>query len=404
MNKNKLRVAVLFGGISPEHEVSIISGLQAIEHLDKEKFEAIPVYITKEGKWYSGPELTKIETFRNLAAISEKGFQVTVTFDSNKKGLLVTRRRNFFNKFSEIVSVDVIFPVFHGGLGENGGLAGIYESMQLPYVGPGITGGALGMDKIVMKQLFMQTGIPIARWCGIYRSAFEKDRSLVIKKIESVLRYPMFVKPATGGSSIGTTKAHNKKELENAIEVAAVFDRKLVVEESIENAREINVSVLGNAGSELMVSVCEEVFSENKLLTFEDKYIGEESKTGKGVKSHGMLSTKRQIPAIFSKEIERRIQETAKKVFETLEGSGVSRIDFLYQQKTKKIFVIESNTIPGSLSFYLWEASGLSFKDMLTKLINLALERYEESQKNTTTFSTNILEKFNAGGSKSKLR
>jgi D-alanine-D-alanine ligase len=289
--------------------------------------------------------------------------------------------------------IDVIFPAFHGGLGENGGFPGIFEAMDLPYVGPGITGGALGMDKIVMKMLFQQADIPVTRWQWFYRSAWEKDPSALVTKIEKELKYPFFVKPATGGSSIGTTKAHNKKELENAIEVAAVFDSRIIVEESFENAREINVSVLGNAGSDLMVSVCEEVFAAGEVLTFEDKYVGN-SKGG----AKGMAQTKRQIPADIPKDIEKKIQTTAKKVFDTLLGSGVCRIDFLYKEKTQEIKVIEENTIPGSLSFYLWEASGLSFKDMNTKLIALAIERYEDTQKNVTTFSSNILKDFNASG------
>lgn len=399
MNTKK-RVAVFFGGVSPEHEVSVITGLQAIENLDSEKFEAIPVYIAKDGKWYSGPELTKIETFRKLNSVPEHASQVTVSFDKEQKGLRFVKK-NFFSKSSEIQPIDVIFPAFHGGLGENGGFSGIYEAMHLPYVGPGITGGALGMDKMVMKQLFMQADIPITKWCGTYRNIWENDREIVIKNIEKELKYPMFVKPATGGSSIGTTKAHNKKELEHAIEVAAVFDKKIVVEESFEDAREINVSVIGNAGSELMVSVCEEVFSSGEVLTYEDKYVGNSKKAGNS--SNGMAQTKRQIPAHIPKDLEKKIQETAKKVFETLDGSGVCRIDFLYREKTKEIKVIEENTIPGSLSFYLWEATGLSFKNMLTKLIDLAIERYDESQKNTTTFSSNILANYQSRGVKTKV-
>lgn len=398
---NKKRIAVLFGGVSPEHEVSIITGLQAIENLDKEKFEAIPVYIAKDGKWYAGDALSKIETYRNLSSLSEKATEVTISFDKENKGFRFLTKKSFFSKSPETISVDVIFSAFHGGLGENGGFSGVYESMHLPYVGPGITGGALGMDKIVMKQLFMQAGIPIAKWRMVYRNDLEKNQTSVVKMLENELTYPFFVKPATGGSSIGTTKANNKKELEQALEVAAVFDRRIIVEESIEKAREINISVIGNAGSELLVSACEEVFSSNKLLTYEDKYIGEETKLGG--KSQGMVSTKRQIPAVIPKEIEKKIKEIAKKVFETLESSGVSRIDFLYQEKSGKIFVIESNTIPGSLSFYLWEASGLPFKEMLTKLIDLAIARYKESQKNTTTFTTNILENFKSGSKSGKI-
>lgn len=398
----KIRVAVLFGGKSTEHEVSVITGIQAIENFDREKFDVFPIYVTKEGKWYSGPELANIETFRKIHLIPDKATQVVFSFDKDQKGFRPVGKKtiNLFNRSSDILPIDVILPTFHGGLGENGGFAGLFETMDLPYVGPGITGGTLAMDKVVMKQLFEQENIAISKWFWFYRNAWNANRKIIITKIEEQLKYPLFVKPATGGSSIGTTKVHSTKELENAIEVAVLFDRKIVVEESVENAREFNISVMGNAGSELAVSVCEEVFSSNSLLTYEDKYMGEELKMGTGAKSQGMLSTKRQLPANISRELSKKMQMLAMNVFETLDGSGVSRIDFLYQEKTNKIFVIESNTIPGCLSFYLWDASGLKYKDMLTKLIDLAFERYNDSKENSVTFSTNILENFKVGGSK----
>lgn len=390
---NKKRIAVIFGGKSPEHEVSIITGIQAIENFDKEKFDILPVYVAKDGRWFSGPEFAKIETYSKSMLSYPKSSQRTVSLDNQDNGLLTIEQKSFFNKPHK-EKVDVIFPTFHGGLGENGGASGLFEMMDVPYVGPGITGGVLGMDKIVMKQVLEHADIPIAKWEWFYRKAFQKDPGSVLDTIEKKLRYPLFIKPACGGSSIGTSKAANRKELMNAIEVAAVFDAKIVVEEAIENAREINISVLGNAGSDLQVSLCEEVFSDNSLLTYEDKYLGSESKNG--TKSQGMASTKRQIPADIPKDITEKIKDTAKKVFESLNASGVSRIDFLYQEKTQKIFVIEINTIPGSLSFYLWEPSGLTTKNLLTKLVDLAYERYDEAKKNTTTFSSNILENFDA--------
>lgn len=397
----KKRVAALFGGESPEHEVSIITGIQAIEHLDKEKFEVLPIYISKEGKWYTGDSLGKIETYKNLHTISQKNVQNTVSLDTENRGI-VPLNKSVFKKTVSVDAIDIIFPTFHGGLGENGGTAGVFEMMHLPYVGPGIAGGVLGMDKIVMKQVLHSAGIQIAKWDWFFRNDFQDDSTGVIKKIEKNLQYPLFVKPANGGSSIGTTRVTNKKELLHAIEVACVFDSKIVVEEGIENAKEINISVLGNAGSALEVSLCEEVFTENSLLTYEDKYLGSETKSG--AKSQGMASTKRKIPADIPDGITKQIQQIAKHVFNILNASGVSRIDFLYQPKTKKIFVVEINTIPGSLSFYLWEPSGLSFKNLLTKLIDLAYKRYEEKNKNTTTFSSNILDNFASNkGSKGKI-
>lgn len=391
MIDKKIRVGVFFGGKSPEHEISIITGIQAIEHFDKERFEVIPVYVAKSGKWYSGPELTKIENYKNLLSVTEKATQETISFDDKEKGLrtIASSSINPFNKSHSIEKLDVIFSAFHGGLGENGGFAGIFEAMDLPHVGPGITGGVLGMDKVVMKQVFEANDIPITKWIWFYRSAWKSD----YKTAEKYLTYPVFVKPASGGSSIGTTKAHNRKELENAIEVAAVFDKKIIIEEAFEDAREINVSVVGNAGKHVAVSVCEEVFASGELLTYEDKYVG----TSKTKGSKGMVATKRQIPANIPEEIAEKIQELAAKVFNVLDGSGVSRIDFLYREKTKEIVVLEINTVPGSLSFYLWEASGLPFKSLLSRLIDIAYERYNDAKKNTITFTTNILENFGAG-------
>ena len=399
MQSKKTTVALFFGGVSPEHEVSVITGIQAIENIDREKFDVLPVYIAKDGRWYTGPELTKIETYRNLLRIPEKATQETVSMDNKEKCLRpLTKKSMFpFRKAPNRQPIDVIFPCFHGGLGENGGLAGVFEAIDIPYVGPGITGGVLGMDKVVMKQLFHDKGIPITKYQWFFRNSWEKERDLILRKLEKVLKYPMFVKPANGGSSIGTGKVKNKKELENAIEIAVVFDRKILIEESFENSREINISVIGNAGTDdLMISVCEEVFSSGEILTYEDKYMGN-SKTGA---SKGIARTKREIPAKIPKEIERKIRKTAIDVFNVLDASGVARIDFLYQERTGEIVVLEINTIPGSLSFYLWKATGLSFKNMLTKLIKLAIERHEDSKKNTTTFQSNILKNFNTVRSK----
>jgi D-alanine-D-alanine ligase len=397
---NKKRIAVIFGGKSPEHEVSVITGLQVIENIDREKFDVLPIYVAKDGRWFSGPELLKIETYRNLGLIPDKTTQEAIVPNDAQKGLmpLVKTSLNPFKK-NESQPIDVILPTFHGGIGESGSFQGMFDIMNIPYVGPSVLGGVLSMDKVVMKQLFLQNELPITKYLWFNRSAFEKDRSSVLKSVEKELRYPLFIKPSNGGSSIGTTKAHNKKELENAIEVANLFDRRFIVEESFENSREINISVIGNAGSELMTSVCEEVFSSGEVLTYEDKYVGGGKQTGS---SKGMASTKRKIPADLPKAVEEKIQSLAKQAFFVLESGGVARVDFLVNKKTQNVVILEINNPPGSMAYYLWEASGLSFKDMLTKLIDLAVERYEDTQKNTMTFSSNILQDLHLGGTKGK--
>lgn len=396
----KKRVAVIFGGKSPEHEVSVITGLQAIENIDREKFDVLPIYVAKDGRWFSGQELLKIETYRNLGLIPDKATQEAVVPSDEEKGLMPLAKAslNPFKK-NESQPIDVILSTFHGGIGESGSFQGMFDIMNVPYVGPSVLGGALSMDKVVMKQLFLQNGLPITKYLWFNRSMFEKDRTSVLQSIEKELHYPLFIKPSNGGSSIGTTKAHNKKELENAIEVACLFDRRFIVEESFENSREINISVIGNTGAELMTSVCEEVFSSGEVLTYEDKYVGGGKKAGA---SKGMASTKRKIPADLPKAVEEKIQSLAKQAFSVLESGGVARVDFLVNKKSHEVVVLEINNPPGSMAYYLWEASGLPFKDMLTKLIDLAVERYDEIQKNTTMFSSNILQDFKLGGVKGK--
>lgn len=394
----KKRVAVLFGGKSPEHEVSVITGLQVLEHIDKDVYDVQAVYVAKDGRWFSGDELLTIATYRNLLTIPQKAIQEAIIPSDTEKSLLPITRQSL-NPFKKnaVQVIDVLLPTFHGGIGESGSFQGMFDIMNIPYVGPSVLGGALSMDKVVMKQLFLHNDLPITKYRWFSRNAFEKNQSEIVKIIEKELTYPVFVKPANGGSSIGTTKAHNKKELVNAIEVANVFDKRFIVEESFENAKEINISVIGNAGSELMTSVCEEVFSSGEVLTYEDKYVGGGKKQSS---SKGMASTTRQIPAKLSKSVEEKIQSLAKKSFAVLESSGVARVDFLVHKKTEEVVILEINNPPGSMAYYLWEKSGLPFTDMISKLITLAIERYQDENKNTKTFSSNILENFNMQGTK----
>jgi D-alanine-D-alanine ligase len=392
---DKKKVAVIFGGISPEHEVSVITGLQALENLDKDKFIGIPVYVSKDGELFTGNELLKIETYRNLLEIPQKSQRAQPYLDNKEKGIQPVSS-SLISLRQKIVDIDVIFPCFHGGVGENGAFQGFFDLTNIPYVGSGVLGSAVGFDKIATKQLFAQAGLSITKYYWFYCTSWEKDQTRVLKEIKQKLSLPLFVKPANAGSSIGVAKAKNDDELQNAIEVALLFDRKIIVEEAFEG-REINISVLGNSGSELETSVCEEVFPSKDLLSYDDKYNSENGKT------KGMASTSRKIPADLTPEIEAKIQSMAKLAYQALDCAGLARIDFMFNEKTNEIIILEINTIPGSLSFYLWEPKGVKFKKLLTRLIELALERHEEAQKLTTSFPTNILANFNPKGKASKI-
>lgn len=385
---DKKIVAVMFGGVSPEHEVSVITGIQVLENLEQTKFTGIPVYVAKDGHWYTSDFAGQIENYRNLKDVVDNSQEVTLTFEQELK--FVSQKSGIFKK-EKLMPIDLAFPCFHGGLGENGGIQGLLEIAGIPYVGSGILGSALGMDKVLMKQIFFQNDLPIAKYLWVYRSEIENDSIQIIQKIEHQLKYPLFVKPASAGSSIGINKAKNYSELANALEVAAHFDQKIIIEEGFEDAKEINISILGNSGGQLIDSVCEEVFAKSGFLNYDDKYQGNSGK------SKGMVSTTRQIPAQISNDLTKKIADLAKLAFSSLNCAGLARIDFLVQEKSKELIVLEVNTIPGSLAYYLWEASGLKFKDLISKLIDLADERFVDSQKNIKTFSSNILENFKSG-------
>ena len=389
---DKKKVAVIFGGVSPEHEVSVITGLQTLENLDKEKFIGIPVYVSKNGELFTGDALLKIDNYRNLPTISQKAQQIQPYLDNKQAGFQTV---SGFLK-GKVIDVDAIFPCFHGGTGEGGAFQGLFELMNLPYVGSGVLASSTGMDKVIMKQLFRQSELPITRYYWFYRKTWTENQEKVLKDIQTKLTFPLFIKPANAGSSIGVAKVKNDDELQNALEVALLFDRKVIVEEAF-IGREINISVLGNSGGNLETSVLEEVIPSKDLLSYDDKYNSENGK------SKGMASTSRKIPANLPKEIEEKIQTLAKLAFQTLDCAGLVRIDFMISEKERKIIILEVNTIPGSLSFYLWEPKGIKFKELLTRLIDLALERFAEAQENTTSFPTNILQNFNPRGKATKI-
>jgi D-alanine-D-alanine ligase len=383
---SKLKIAFFFGGVSPEHEVSIITAIQAMASLPPE-YESIPVYVGKTGEIYTGDRLKDIKTYQNLELVNQIAEHIALP-SSPAKAELIPLSKGLFKSGSR--PFDIIFPLFHGGVGEGGWIQGMAEFYQVPIVGTGLTGATIGMDKVAMKAAFDGANIQQAPYIWFYRHDWYAKQATFVKEIETHLKYPIFVKPSRGGSSIGTTCTKTKVELIRAIDLAAALDTRIVVEEGITEAREINISVMGNAGHELTTSACEEVFHEgSEFLDFKDKYL-----TGEGTK--GMAATYRTIPAKITSEIQAKIQETAKLIFNLFDCAGLVRLDFLV--KDKEVYCIEINTIPGCLSFYIWEKCGYPYPKLLDHLIKLALLKHEEVKQLQTDFTSPILTNISSNG------
>jgi len=390
----KLRVGILFGGRSGEHEVSLLSAASVLNAIDKEKYDVVPIGITKEGRWLTAEHAEnllagklQIEP-RNLragdpdmtepAAVLHRGEAAVFPPEPvhRDKGLVPFQAdASPLRRASDrAINVDVIFPVLHGTFGEDGTIQGLLELADIPYVGAGVLGSAAGMDKDIMKSLFIAAGIPIVKHVTILRSAWEKDRKKTEKLVSSKLKYPVFVKPANLGSSVGISKAHDRHELGSAIEEAARFDRKIVIEEGVggkkEKAREIECSVLGN--DEAQASIPGEIVPIKEFYDYNAKYLDEGSKL--------------IIPAKLTKTQTRKVQAMAVQAFKAVDCSGLARVDFLMDPKTGKIYLNEINTMPGftSISMYpkLWAASGLEYSDLIDRLIQLGIERHGDNKKN----------------------
>ncbi len=376
----KIKVGVVFGGRSVEHEVSIISAIQTIHAIDDSKYEVVPIYISKEGSWYIGEGLTDIESYKNLAQFVASCKKVMPSVSSDQ--MLFYYPHTLFQK-RIVDKLDVIFPVMHGTHGEDGALQGVLELMNIPYVGSDVLASAVGMDKVIQKMILQAANLPIVRYLAFSSQEWIHDREDMFEKIEHQFCYPVIVKPVALGSSIGVANVADRKTLEEAIDTVRTISQRILVEEAVSNLREINCSVLGDH-DHVEASVCEEPVGGLEVLSFDDKYIS-------GSAAKGMSGAKRKLPADISPKMSETIQYLAKQAFLTLQCQGVARVDFLTDRQSGKIFVNEVNTIPGSLAFYLWEASGKSFTVLTDELIELALKRHRE--KNTLIFSyeSNIL-------------
>jgi len=383
----KIKIGVIYGGETVEHEVSVISALQAMNNLNEDKYDIVPIYISKDRIWYTGHMLRDIEFYKEFE--DEKKYATKVMLYKKGKTFLLQRTTGIFRK--DITDLDVILPVVHGNNVEDGSLAGLLDSIGIPYVGSHVLGGALGQDKVVMKQVMESVNLPIVPYTWFYDSEYLDNKENILKEIKKI-GYPVIVKPATLGSSIGIEVAKNEKDIESKIEDAMEYDTKIVVEKVIENLTEVNASVLGNYEYQ-KVSPLEEVMGEDEILSFADKYLG--NAKSKGTASKGMASTSRIVPARISEKLTKEIQDTAKQVFKALNLSGVCRVDFLIDNKENKFYVNEPNTCPGSLSFYLWKEAGMKYSELLDEMVSIAIKEYKHKNQKTMSFKSSIFDGFN---------
>lgn len=387
--EKKLTLGLLFGGRSTEHEVSVITALQVYKNLDKKRYQVVPVYISKSGEFYTNPKFLQLASFKDINYLLLSSTPVTFITKDGKGGLYLL---SFIKKF---VPLDIVFPALHGSFGEDGALQGVFETYQIPYVGFGILGSSIGMDKLASKLFFQSLGLPTGKYMAIKRLEWQNNQKQALEQTKK-LKLPLFVKPATIGSSIGVNKATTPDSLSFAIEVAAVYSEKILVEEAFENVIEINCSALGYQ-SDVKASVCEQPVLSSALLSFKDKY---QRGGGKGDKSSSMASMTRIIPAPISRSLTKEIQETTIKIFKALDGCGVARVDYFVDPKLERFWVNEINTMPGSLSFYLWKPKGIVFMKLLDMLIQFAIERAEDQKQTQYTFEGGLLAQIGQAGLK----
>lgn len=393
----KINLAVIFGGRSVEHEVSVISAVQAMASMDKEKYNIIPVYMTKKSEFWTGEKLMDINSFKDIPALLKECTECVFVRSEGKVQLIRQKIKKFGSNL--ISDVDIAFPIVHGTNVEDGALQGYLQTLDLPYVGCDVLASAVGMDKFVMKILLKDAGFPVLDCCRL--SSFDLDKiDDMVAQVESKFGYPVIVKPINLGSSVGISKGKDRDSLIKSIEEAFEFADRILIEPCVTNLKEINCSVLGDSES-AEASVCEEPVqaSDDDILSYEQKYVG----GGKGG-SKGMATLKRKIPAEISPEQDEFIRKTAVDAFRYLGCNGVTRIDFMIDMDTDKVYINEINTIPGSLAFYLWEPKGVKYRELLERMIQLAMKRHRQSAKINYTFDTNILSMGGSFGSKGSKR
>ena len=382
----KTNIGVFFGGRSTEHEISVISASQAMHAIDRDKYDVTPIYISKQGRFYTGDALFDVANYRDIPSLLAKCTQVYMEPSYGDYNLYRVKKPMFGS--AVLTTLDVVIPVLHGSNVEDGIFEGVLETIGIPYAGCNTLASANGMDKITMKMILRESGVPVIDYVWFTDKEWFKKRDELIARIEDKIGYPVIVKPANLGSSVGIGRAANREQMIEKIEVAEKYSSRIIVEHMVDNLKEINCSVLGDC-DEYQMSVLEEPIKSAEILSYEDKYMG----GTKGTK--GMQASQKRIPADLSKDMTDRIQYLAGETFRVLGCHGVSRIDFIIDDDTKEIYVNEINTIPGSLSFYLWEATGLKFDQLMDRLVKLALKRKREQGQKTVSYDQNI---FSLGG------
>lgn len=395
-----MKVAVMFGGRSVEHEVSVISGIQALMSMDASRYEAFPVYIAKDGTMYVGEKIGDIDAYRDVDALLAKSTKVMLTNEDGRYEFVQYPPKKFGKSLRQ--EVDVVLPVVHGTNVEDGALQGYLRTVGVPFAGCEVTASAVGMDKRIQKEVLKAEGIPVLD-CVSFTTADYVDVDAIVARAEAEIGYPLIVKPVNLGSSVGIGVARDRDELVERIDDAFLYAGRILIEHAVTKLREINCSVVGDEeGAE--ASVCEEPLHSEEILSYEDKYLSGGKSAKGGAQSAGMASVSRKIPAELPEGMAERIQEISLAAFKALGCAGVVRIDYILDGDTGEVYFNEINTIPGSLAFYLWEASGLSYPDLLDRLVQLALRRKRREAAITYAFDTNLLSSGAFSGSKGQKR
>ena len=393
---SKIQLGVIYGSRTCEHEVSIISAVQLMRNVNREKYDVFPIYITQKGEWFTGEPLLDMKTYTPFDPYKKGIVPVHLDLTAGSGALLhyVPGKGLLGGGKEEIVArLDCVIPVMHGLHGEDGSLQGLLELANLPYTSTGVTGSAVGMDKITMKRFFRGCGFPILPDCAMTRSEFTQDADKAMDRVEAALPYPVFVKPACLGSSIGVSRAENREKLKEALELAFSYDRRALIEQGLDHPIEVNCSVLGFDGQR-RASVLEMPNSGAAFLDFSEKYLA-----GSGG-SKGMASLKRIVPAPIGEELTKELQALSLRVFDEMDCKGVVRIDYMLDRHSDHYYITEINTIPGSLAYYLWQETGLPYSQLIDEMVDCALRAQREKERNSFAFTSDILSGFQLSGAK----